>query len=201
MKILALADVEEPYLWDYYSAEKVKDVDLILSCGDLKSEYLEFLVTMMNKPLLYVHGNHDDRYQKKPPLGCECIDDTVTEVRGYRIAGLGGSMRYRPDAKFMYTEKQMSQRVSKLRKKIKKAGGIDILVTHAPVFDCGDMEDLAHRGFACFQTILREEHPQVMFFGHVHRSYGSFTREREYSGGVRLINASGYCFLELPDRV
>jgi len=200
MKILALADTEEPFLWDYYSAAKVKDVDLILSCGDLKKEYLEFLVTMINRPLLYVHGNHDERFESDPPLGCDCIDDKVVEVCGYRIGGLGGSMRYRPDAKYMYTERKMSQRVAKLRRQIKKAGGIDILVTHAPASDWGDLEDIAHQGFACFHEILKQDQPQVMFYGHVHRSYGDFTREREYPGGIRLINAGGYYFLDLPDR-
>ena len=52
MKILAVSDVECPALWDYYRPERVAGVDLIISCGDLKREYLEFLVTMTNKPVL-----------------------------------------------------------------------------------------------------------------------------------------------------
>ena len=51
MKILLISDEESPSLWDYYQPEKLSCVDLILSCGDLKREYLEFLVTMTNKPL------------------------------------------------------------------------------------------------------------------------------------------------------
>ena len=62
MKILAIADVEEKSLWDFYDREKTKGVDLIISCGDLNRHYLDFLVTMTNCPLLYVHGNHDDDY-------------------------------------------------------------------------------------------------------------------------------------------
>ena len=41
MKILLIADEEEPFLWDYYQPGRLKDIDLILSCGDLKQEYLE----------------------------------------------------------------------------------------------------------------------------------------------------------------
>ena len=67
MRILAIADVESKALWDYYEPERVKGLDLIISCGDLAPEYLEFLVTMANCPLLYVHGNHDNRYINNPP--------------------------------------------------------------------------------------------------------------------------------------
>ena len=55
MKILTLADVECKALWDYYTPGKLKDYDLILSCGDLKPAYLSFLVTMGKAPLFYVH--------------------------------------------------------------------------------------------------------------------------------------------------
>ena len=111
MKILAIADNEEKILWDFYDSEMVKDVDLIISCGDLDPDYLEFLVTMTGVPLLYVRGNHDNKYDRKPPLGCIPIDDAVYNFRGLRILGLGGSMRYRPGASDMYTEKEMRTRV------------------------------------------------------------------------------------------
>ena len=103
MKILAISDVESKYLWDYFQPEKLEGVDLILSCGDLKASYLTLLATFTHAPLLYVHGNHDTDYQRRPPEGCTCIEDTVYEVNGVRIAGLGGSVRYKPGP-FQYTE-------------------------------------------------------------------------------------------------
>ncbi len=59
MRILAVSDVESPYLYEHYRPGRLDGIDLILSCGDLHPEYLEFLVTMGRCPLLYVHGNHD----------------------------------------------------------------------------------------------------------------------------------------------
>lgn len=44
MRILVLADVESKYLWDYFEKEKLDGIDLILSCGDLKPQYLSFLL-------------------------------------------------------------------------------------------------------------------------------------------------------------
>ena len=90
MKILALSDEPSPFLWDYYTPGKLADYDLILSCGDLNSSYLQFVVTMARCPLLYVHGNHDAHYEKNPPYGCDIIDDHFVVYNGIRILGLGG---------------------------------------------------------------------------------------------------------------
>ena len=60
MKILAVSDEENNALWSERVREIADGIDLIISCGDLKNEYLEFLLTMINAPLLYVFGNHDE---------------------------------------------------------------------------------------------------------------------------------------------
>ena len=52
MKILVVSDEEDQFLWDFYKPGRLKGIDLILSAGDLKAEYLSFLVTMANRPLL-----------------------------------------------------------------------------------------------------------------------------------------------------
>ena len=101
MKILFVSDVPDKALWDYFQPSRSEGVELIISCGDLPAEYLEFLVTMVNRPLLYVHGNHDSGYEQHPPQGCQCIDDKVVTAGGLRILGLGGSMRYKPDSPHM----------------------------------------------------------------------------------------------------
>ena len=110
MKILAVADEESKYLWDYYEEGKLEGIDLILSAGDLNPKYLSFLVTLATVPVLYVHGNHDDKYEQDPPEGCTCIEDKIFVYNGVRILGLGGSMRYRP-GKHQYTDREMARRV------------------------------------------------------------------------------------------
>ena len=153
MKILVIADEEVKSLWDYYDREKTKDVDLIISCGDLKPQYLEFLESMVNCPLLYVRGNHDSKYDMNPPLGCIDIDDKVYDYKGLRIAGFGGSMRYHL-GEDMYSEAEMSRRIAKLNRQILLMNGVDLLVTHAPARGYGDMEDLPHLGFECFNEFM-----------------------------------------------
>ncbi|MBE6006435.1 MAG: metallophosphoesterase [Sarcina sp.] len=196
MKILVLADVESKVLWDFYKPEMLEDVDLIISCGDLDPGYLEFLVTLGHCPLIYVHGNHDGGYEKRPPEGCLCIEDRVYKYRGIRILGLGGSMRYK-QGPFMYTERAMRFRTRKAALRALAAGGVDLLVTHAPARGWGDMEDLPHRGFACFNSFLRLIRPAYMVHGHVHKSYGHFQRVRRHDCGTRIINACGYYYLDI----
>ena len=96
MKILFLADEESKMYWEYFKKEDFKGIDIIVSCGDLNPSYLSFLTTMVGVPLLYVHGNHDDKYNVKPPEGCICIEDEIYEYEGVRFLGLGGSNRYKP---------------------------------------------------------------------------------------------------------
>ena len=74
MKILFLADIESKFLWDYFDKSKLEGVDLIISCGDLSANYLSFLATFTHAPILYVRGNHDGRYEQKPPEGCIDIE-------------------------------------------------------------------------------------------------------------------------------
>ncbi len=199
LKILLIADQECPALWDHYRPERVQGIDLIISCGDLKREYLEFLVTMASKPLLYVPGNHDERYAKDPPEGCENIDGCIFEFHGLRIGGLGGCKEYSSGV-YQFTEKQMSKKVHRFQKAIKKAGGLDIFVSHASLTGYGDAQDRAHLGFDCFQTILDEARPQVMCHGHVHQSYGwDIPRIVDYNG-IPIINAFERYVLDVPDK-
>lgn len=199
MKILIVSDEESPFLWDYYVPGRLDDCDLILSCGDLNAKYLSFLVTMAHCPVLYVHGNHDTGYKFNPPEGCDCIDDAIVEYNGLRILGLGGCRRYHP-GDHQYTENQMRLRIARLKWKIRKLGGVDIVVTHAPPEGLGDDDDPAHWGFAALREFLDRYHPQYLVHGHVHMTYGhNIPRVRDYNG-TTLINAYERFTLELPER-
>ena len=77
MKLLILSDKESNYLWEHYDNVTFQNIDLIISCGDLNSKYLSFLVTVFKAPLFYVHGNHDTNYIEFPPEGCDSIEDKI----------------------------------------------------------------------------------------------------------------------------
>ena len=198
MKVLLVSDEEDRFLWDYYTPGRLKGIDLILSAGDLKAEYLSFLVTMANRPLLYVHGNHDGGYAQRPPEGCQCIDGKLVTVGGLRILGLGGSALYN-GGPHQYTEKQMRRRIHRLRLKLALAGGVDIVLTHAPVRGFGDEDNVTHRGFEAFLPLLDQYQPQYLVHGHIHQRYGA-NRPRCYQyNETTIVNATGRYILEIPD--
>ena len=198
MKILTISDEESPALWEFCTRDKLKEYDLIISCGDLKADYLSFLVTMARCPLLYVHGNHDTGYSRRPPEGCDCIEDKLVVYNGLRILGLGGCRRYHPGA-HQYTEKEMRQRIRKLRFLLWRSKGVDIIVTHAPAKGLGDDEDIAHQGFEALLEFLDKYRPKYMLHGHVHLSYGQNKPRILTYGDTTVINTSGRYVLELPD--
>ena len=200
MKILCVADEECKALYDYYVPGKLKDYDLILSCGDLRADYLSFLVTMGRAPVYYVHGNHDTGYDKRPPEGCDCIDDKLVVYNGLRILGLGGCRWYHP-GKHQYTEQQMRRRIRKLWWRIKRLGGVDIVVAHAPAEGLGDMPDPAHKGFAAFLELMDKYKPMYLLHGHVHKSYGTQAPQEHTYGQTRVINVGERFELEFPDEL
>lgn len=196
MKLLLLSDKESEYLWDYYKPGCLKDIDLILSCGDLSSKYLSFLVTMTGKPLLYVHGNHDKTYDQHPPEGCDCVEDRLMTVKGLRVLGLGGSIQY-SGGPHQYTEAQMARRIRRLRYRLWRAGGVDIVLTHSPARGYGDGEDYAHQGFECLLELVDKYRPRYLVHGHVHVNYGFQIPRVLQRGETTIINAYERYVLDL----
>ena len=198
MKLLLVADKESPYYWDYFQPGRLDDIDLILSAGDLNSLYLSFLVTMGRARVLYVHGNHDQKYDERPPEGCDCIEDKLVTVNGLRILGLGGCPIY-SGGPHQYTEREMRKRIRKLRFRIWRAGGVDIVLTHSPASGYGSDEDYAHRGFECLVDLIDKYKPRYLIHGHVHMSYNTKNPRVLHRGETTIINAYERYILELPE--
>lgn len=188
MKILAISDQESKLLWDHFDKSYLEGVDLILSCGDLKPQYLSFLATFTHAPVLYVHGNHDDRYKETPPDGCICIEDKIYVHQGIRILGLGGSMRYK-EGSHQYTQSQMRRRVRKLWLKLKFHKGFDILLTHSPAYQVDDDNDIPHQGFEAFRTLMDKYKPAYFVHGHVHLNYGRKFKRLSTYNETQIVNA------------
>ena len=199
MNIMVMADHESKSLYDYYDPGKLEGIDLIISCGDLDADYLSFFATLCHVPVIYVRGNHDRRYEVKTPEGCICIEDDIFVYKGVRILGLGGSMEYIPGSANQYTEGAMKRRIKRLRWKLWRNKGFDILVAHAPAFEVNDMEDLPHRGFYCFRRLMEKYEPKLFLHGHVHATYGSSFKRRDTFGKTTVINAYEYQVVEYPE--
>ena len=93
----------------------------------------------------------------------------------------------------------MRRRIAKLRPKIRRMGGVDVLLTHAPARGLNDGDDLPHRGFECFNTFLDEWQPQWFVHGHIHLSYNCKLPRVCQRGETTVINATERYTFETPD--
>ena len=156
-------------------------------------------------PLLYVPGNHDPSVRPPDstwsplqpevpvpgPQGCDNVDGRVIEVRGLRIAGLGGCLRYKPGPN-QYSQAQMRWRALSLEfrtrlRRVRAGRRLDVFITHAPPFGVAEAKDAAHVGFVAFHRIIYGLHPVLLVHGHIH-PYGRTQPERRVDG-TRIVNA------------
>lgn len=180
MKILAVSDRVLEQLYVGHIKEKFPDVGLIVGCGDLPFYYLEFLVSALDVPLVYVRGNHDkgpqymaDGRSLESVQGGVELHGKVVEIEGLLMMGLEGSMRYHPNAPLMYSEWEMRWQVLRLIPKLflnRLFYGryLDILITHSPPFGIHDLPDLPHTGFKIFLRFMHWFKPRYLLHGHVH---------------------------------
>ena len=56
MNIMIFADQESKLLYEYYDPEQMKDIDLIISCGDLDPHYLSFFCNSVPCPFIVCKG-------------------------------------------------------------------------------------------------------------------------------------------------
>lgn len=195
IKILVVGDKVHPFLYDYFDIKNFPGIDLILSVGDIRPKFLSFLVSMFNKRLYYVRGNHDTIYQKRPPLGCQSVDDRIVEYRGIKILGLEGSMWYGGRG-IEYTERQMRWKVFKFKLNLWRKG-VDIILTHAPPKGIHDGKDICHTGFSVFLDLIAKYKPKYFIHGHTHFNYGYSKEKITLLNETQVINVDGYYIFEM----
>jgi Icc-related predicted phosphoesterase len=200
MKILAVSDYVVSTLYDNFDANRFPKVDLILSCGDLPPEYLSFLHTSFNVPVYYVRGNHDIRYDSKPPTGCIDLHARLIQFQEIKILGFEGS-RWYSGGPNQYTEKEMRKIIRGLRPKIWWRRGVDIIITHAPPRYIHDAEDLCHRGFKSFRWLIDHYCPTYFIHGHIHADFSDPAERITKINKTKVVNTYGYYLFEIdPDQ-
>ncbi len=209
LKILAVSD---KVLDSHYSANVPNlypEVDLLIGCGDLPYYYLDFLVSALDRPMLYVLGNHDagrqftsNRGELTEVRGGRNIHACAVEEQGLLVAGLEGSMRYKPQRTLQYSELEMRTQAIRLFprllfNRIRFGRFLDLFVTHSPPRGIHDKPDLTHTGFEFFLTMLRIFKPRYMLHGHIHR-YKIHDNEITQYHNTTIVNVYPKYFFELP---
>ncbi len=207
MKILAVSDRVLDHLYCSDVKQKYADIDLLIGCGDLPFYYLDFLISALDVPLVYVMGNHDQGPQYTADgrvltdvRGGRNIHARCVKFEGLLVAGLEGSMRYRPQARLMYSEAEMRQQVTRLVPRLllnrqRYGRFLDILVTHSPPLGIHDRSDIAHTGFKIFNTFIKLFKPRYLLHGHIHVYRQDVSRVTQVDD-TTIINVYPYRVLE-----
>lgn len=219
MRILAVSDEVDPRLETPLARRLHPDV--LLAAGDLERDYLDYLSNLFEVPLVFVPGNHDPDLSglrrsrgglllraglpaaEVGPAGGINADGIVVDVEvagsGLRVAGLGGSIRYRPGPN-QYSQREQARRGRRVVRQAARAQrrdgrSVDVLLTHSPPADCGDGDDPPHRGFEALHDVVGALQPPLMLHGHIH-PYGQPAPDR-FLGDTRIVNVVGHKMLEL----
>ena len=216
-RVLAVADEIVEQLWTD-QVHQHAGVDLIVAAGDLPFDYLEYLANALDRPLVFVPGNHDvdlSGYSNvrglwtkagvpvrwPGPTGAVNADERVVDVAGLRIAGLGGSIRYNKGPN-QWTERQQARRarrVSRLAgwRRLRDGRGVDVLLTHSPPLRLRRRTGRAAPGFRLpARRWSRGCGRRLMLHGHIH-PHGEPKPDR-HLGDTRVVNVVGYKVLDVP---
>ncbi len=202
MKILAISDEEMGILYSPHITRRFQEVDLVISCGDLSYSYLEYILSMLDVPLLYVRGNHAGQVEwtaqgeRLSPWGAVDLHQRILRMEsGLLIAGFEGCLQYN------YGRNQYSQSdywsmvlgmvPGLLYNKLRYGRYLDILVTHAPPWKIQDREDRPHQGIRAFRWLINVFKPQYHFHGHIHLYRQDEVAETQH-GPTRVVNAYGF---------
>jgi len=205
VKILAVSDEVVERLYSLCASGHFSDIELILGCGDLPYPYLENLVTFLNKPLMYIPGNHDPNYNSDNPLahveGGSNLDLKLTRYKKFLIGGFGGSIRYRPDGTNQYSQNEAYFRASSmlprlLLNRINYGRALDILITHSPPFGIHDEDSHAHQGLKAINWLLRVAQPRYHFHGHTHFQRRNISASETNYGITRIVNIFPYKIID-----
>jgi len=208
MKILAVSDQVVERIYTLTSQGHFQGTDIIVGCGDLPYTYLEYLVSMLNVPMVYVPGNHDPEYNPRFSTtraeGGSNLDLKRARVKGLLIAGLGGSVKYRPDGVNQHTQVEAFLRAAQLMpglllNRLRYGHALDILITHSPPFGIHDDDTQAHTGLKAINWLLRWARPRYHFHGHTHFYRQNLEESITRFGPTTIMNIFPYKIIEIEN--
>lgn len=210
LNVLSISDQMVDVVYSPRLGERFADVDLVLSCGDLPYYYVEYVVTGLTAPVFFVRGNHAARIETTcgapftGPRGAVDLHRRVLSWRGLLLAGVEGSVRYKPGP-FQYSQRQMWGHVLSLVPRLmwnraRHGRFLDAFVSHAPPWGIHDRPDLPHHGIRAFRWLLATFQPRYHFHGHIHLYSPKEPTESRF-GRTQVINTYGYrrTTLDIPE--
>ncbi|MFN2282723.1 MAG: universal stress protein [Anaerolineales bacterium] len=201
LKALSVSDRVDSSLLEREAFDQFKDIDLILSCGDLPYYHIEKLFQLYEVPVLYVRGNHDPRveYGKSGPLfgprGGIDLHKRVVVLNELIFLGFEGSLPYK-DGPFLYSQGEMWRFVIStvpklIWNKLSYGRFLDVVIAHSPPFGVHDQDSNVHGGYKAFRWLIKTFQPTYFFHGHIH-VYGDDQTTDTVVDRTLVINTYGH---------
>ena len=201
LKVLSVSDRIDSNLLERDTYERYKDIDLILSCGDLPYYHIEKLFQLYEVPVLYVRGNHDPRveYGKSGPLygprGGIDLHNRVVVLNDLIFAGFEGSLPYK-EGPFLHSQSEMWRNVLGMVprlfwNKILYGRYLDVVLSHTPPRGIHDQETNVHGGYHAFRWLIKYFKQAYFFHGHIH-VYTEDEIIETVVGRTKVINTYGH---------
>lgn len=218
MKILCISDKVDPLIDSSGIRERFGDVDMVLAAGDLPTDYLSYIVSALDKPLLFIFGNHDLKplpyYQLELESGLRPLDDygqdgggtyvgfKTHKESGLIVLGLDGSIRYNKGynqfSQLGMWLKVVSMVPALLFNRLFFGRSVDVVLAHAPPRGVHDKGDPCHRGFNAYLWLMKVFKPRYLVHGHIHL-YDSRDNRTSCYLDTTVVNAYGHYILEIGD--
>jgi len=207
LQLLGLSDIEIGFIYSPMVVDRFKNIDILISCGDLPYYYLEYIVSMLNVPMYYVRGNHASAVEtttagdRTSPWGAFDLNQRVLEDdTGLLLAGLEGSLQYN-QGPHQYSQNEYWFKVFKLvpallANKLRSGRYLDVFVAHAPPWHIHDESDRPHQGIKAFRWLIDVFQPTYFLHGHIHLYRNDAVTQTQVNK-TNVVNVFGFKELEI----
>lgn len=171
MRLLAFTDIHSDIEAFADLAAKVKsyDIDLIVCAGDFTffGSGMEQMLELMNslgKPIILVHGNHEDEYELAEIIhkykNIKWIHKDTHEYKNFIFVGFGGGGFEHEEPEFRSWSKKFKGKKNM------------ILLTHQPPHGTllDQLFDGSYSGNIDFRKFIDNEKPVLAICGHIHEN-------------------------------
>lgn len=191
MKIVAISDTHNKH-----QKLILPEGDVLIHAGDVTEhgkecqakDFLDWFSAQPHRYKVFIAGNHDNYFDKLPaheinrilPDNVIYLNDHDIKIENIKIWGSAMRLWFSNLACNHKNGIDVSKHLSMI------PAGIDILVTHAPVYGILDRTIYGNAG-GCLELRdrIRRIRPKYSIFGHIHEAYGMINTE-----GTTFINAS-----------
>jgi hypothetical protein len=189
IRILAASDEPDPVLGHETNRQALGAIDLIVTCGDLESDWVSFLGDMFHAPIVRILGNHDVRSDEPAVAVPEPLLAGVESRLAVPIVGLSWPGRP-PRRASLLAWWQV------LRIVVGRIGRAPVLVaSHIAPAGLGDAPDPYHRGLRSYRWLLHRLRPPLWLHGHT--TLASIVAWRVTEGRTQVVNVTGSLLVEL----